>query len=532
MFTFSVANGDLAIFTVTFEAKINHAFIEQYRLANNGTEISLTPTMEGSGLGPTPELVYDVLNHYAYIALGNKVLIVHLNTSNAPYLDTEVLEIDQTANQIKALIYQGDHYVMITYTTPQNRQFLRTFRKYQNKIWGRFGSDILVSTPVWYNLTLISNTLIYKAANSLSLDDTLWVAIAHRWYIYTQSIIDSSTLTFAAPEPCNNIQRLVYSEHKQRMLIQCKEATVFFDAQEKSFFEIWEGLVGTVYISHSGKYGAVVSRNEVTLLRLHNFQAVSMATDGVVDNVVFADAGSSIHYFCYVEQIPNQSYNVNCIHIELMFQQNITRNKYLTPLLDSSILSPVDSTTPRLYSHRNILTIQYSTCAEQCTPLVQVFDMQTLKNTHNITGVDPTFLTFKPRRVVPSSNTTKKSINETIEANSTELFTKPTALSTDSTTTSVLVPTTTLAPTESLQQCSIELEHARTEYQQLLWVTVTLSCVFSILLLISLGILTTVLWSLFKARTAKLEGSAISQSDYKHKEPADQDTEHAVVCKM
>ena len=468
-----------------FNAITNQITIEEFRLSNNGTAISLTS--EGSGQEPLTNdklntgLLYTVLHNYAYIVSDTSVLVVNLNTSNPPYLSYDTLEVGHKPKAIKAFTINGDPFVIVTYVTPEEREYLRRFRKYDNSVWGYHGGIVLVVTPNWYNLTLLSNTLIYKATDSLSnYADTIWVAVAQQWYIYTQDLIDGTTRTFSAPEPCNTIQRLVYSEHRQRLLVQCKEATVFFDAREKEFYKLWSGLMGTAYIAESGRYGAVVGQSGtlLTLLHLHGtYQSLSVEVAGEVQNIVFVDVGSNLHYICYVKLL-NETYGVDCIHIEQFFHQNTT--DYSNNLVVRS------SDCPTFYSHKHVLILSCETCSPT---LLQVFDMLTLTNTHNITGVDAAFITFKALKAnaptdVPSTTAT-----------TAHAHTLPSAPTTTRTPPQITTTVPVVAPSESelLKQCSMELEYSRVEYHKLLWITVTLCCVFTLALLAAVLVMVIVL---------------------------------------
>lgn len=489
LYTFSV-NGNMSV--TKFNALTNQATVdtvEEFILSNNHTAIILTS--DGSGQGPltndksNTELLYAVLHNYAYIVMDTRVLVVNLNTSNPPYLSYDTLEVGHKPNTIKAFTINGDTFVTVTYVTPELREYLRRFRKYDNSVWGYHGGIVLVVTPNWYNLTLLSNTLIYKATDSLSnYVDTIWVAVAQEWYIYTQDLIDGTTRTFSTPEPCNTIQRLVYSQHRQRMLVQCKEATVFFDARAKEFYKLWSDVVGTAYIAEGGGYGAVVDQSAtvLTVLHLHgNYQSLSLKVRGEVQNVVFVDAGSHLHYICYVELL-NESYGVDCIQIEQFFHQNST--DYSTNLIGYS------SDCPTFYSQKHVLIIEQTNCAsdETCSPSLRVFDMLTLTNTHNVTGVDAAFITFKALKTNPPTEVPSTTADTTAHAPTTT--TPPSAPTT--TITPPQTPTTTAAApsnSELFMQCSMELEYSRMEYHTLLLTTVTLCCVFSLALLMAVLVL-------------------------------------------
>ncbi len=466
LFTITVEGN---VFVAALDATTYQATVQQYNISTNDSTVSIASLSErGSGdnraLSADRQLIYDVLHNHAYIAMDTNVLIVNLNTSNPPYLSYETLDIGHIPTAVKAFtLNAGDPFVAVTYTTAGDREYLRRFRKYDNRVWGYYGEPVLVVTPFWYNVSRISNTLIYKAADSLStFVDTVWAAVAEEWYIYTVDLVDGTTRTFSTPEPCDNIQRLVHSEHRQRMLVQCAEATVFFDSKQKEFYKLWSEVIGTVSIAASGKYGAVVDTagTGLTVLHLHgDYQATSVDVQGTIRNLLFVDTGTkNLHYLCYVEQV-NEVFAVKCLNIE---QLNSTQNHAL-------LFQGVTDIAPTLYSHRNLLTVKHF-AVDDC-PLLQVFDMITLTNTHNVTNVNPALITFKPLPLSPTKNATDSTTTTpSLTPNNRTNYTH----------TPATMPTTVTVTTD---QHTVELERAQGKYQTLLLTTTIVASLFCIALL-------------------------------------------------
>ncbi len=467
------------VFVTTLDAVYNQATtVQQFNISYNGSIASLASEGLGYGsLSTDTQLVYDILHNHAYIAMDTSLLVVNLNISNPPLISYDTLDVGHTPTAIKAFtLSDGDPFVVVSYTTDNNREYAKRFRKYENQIWGFYGEPVLVVTPYWYNLTIISNTLIYKAAESFSTSlQTIWAAVAQEWYIYVQDLIDGTTRTFLVPEPCDNVQRLVHSEHRQRMLVQCAEATVFFDSNEKQFFHLWSDVIGTVFIAANGEYGVVVNTSGVglTVLNLNlGYQSLSVSVEGLVQDVVFVDAGSSLHYLCYVEQF-NEEFAVKCANIE---QLNSTQNSAL-------LYQGIAEVPPTLYTNKNLLTVQHS-AAENCLPLMQVFDMITLVNTHNITNINPTLIAFRPLPLPPAEITTDDTITTTT-------LSEPPASHAPHTTHTIITETTA---TDPLAHCTVELDRAQEDYQQLLLATAIVSSLFCIILLVTVIVLAIVLY--------------------------------------
>lgn len=525
------------MYVVTLRAHADETSITKYKLkllGTNETSDPLTPDMEGSGgdqLSPEKHvcqrLVYDVLHHYAYIAVETNIIVVHLNISmdtkaNDSYLDYEVLTVGHRPDQIEAFKYGDDTVLLIHYYTPGHKGYVRRYRKYDNQVWADYGSPVLVTSPSWYDIDSISNTLLYKARDTYYDYDTLWVAVASRWYIHACSLIDGIYRTYLAPEPCDNITRLVYSHHRQQMLIECKEATVLFNAREKLFSAIWNNVVGTVYISTSGRYGAVVNitKSTITIIHLHHvenegYRMIRLErTHGRVANATFVDVNSTQHYFCYFElQDDDSYYSIYCIDIELGFKHNNTSQFIRVSIQLPHSLTPTAEACTDLYTHHNLLLFQRNVCnKDNCISIIQVYDMTTLTNTYNITGVDPTFLAYKALSIQLPTELPTKIPNNTIDTFTTNTsdivptsmsdpvtMETQTSLSTIETTTPRYMYTPThpeATPTsneELLAHCTRELTDTKASYEQLLQITVLVCSLFCVALIITILLLVMVM---------------------------------------
>ena len=510
-------------------------------LGTNTTSRPFTPDIEGSGreeLSPDKDvchrLVHDVLHHYAYIAVGTNIIIVHLNSSVDSYLNYEVLTVGHNPDQIKAFKYGYDTVLLVHYRTLNRKGYVRQYRKYENQVWADYGSPVLVTSPSWYDVDRISNTLLYKARDTYYDYDAVWVAVASQWYIHACSLVDGIYRTYIAPEPCDNITRLVYSHHRQHMLIECNEATVLFNARDKLFAAIWSDVIGTVHISTSGRFGAVVNNTKsmITIIELHHeenegYRMIHLeGIDGRIANATFVDVNSTNHYFCYFKLQDNDYYSIQCIDVELGFQQqNLTSSVRISTELPNSLTSTAEVCTD-MYTHHNLLLFQRNVCKkDNCLLTIQVYDMTTLTNTYNITGIDPTFFAFKALRVqlpteAPTSNTSNEPSNTTVAL--------PTATTTpDILPTSAMDPitirqsgqpntgtvlpkhtpalpqTTPTSNNEMLAHCTRQLSDTKTSYEHLLWITVLVCSLFCVALIITILLLVVVLCIAFNRVTVK-----------------------------
>ena len=540
------------MWVVTFNALTSQTVMTRHQLSNNGTVVSLTQPDVGSGDQLLPskserQLVYDVLHRYAYIAIGTTIAIVHLDTSNGQSFSHNSVEVAHTPISVKASTFNGETYLLVTYMT-NNRGYVKRFRRYKSG-WGNFGEPVLVTTPSWFDMSRVSNMILFKAKDSLSDYDTLWVTVAEQWRLYTTNLIDGTRGTFEVPLPCDNVERLVHSKHGQRMLIQCRETTAFFDTREKEFYAVWPKAIGTVYISESGKYGAVLSQpHSVTLLNLHyqGYPSISIRAEGEISNVTLVDVNSTQHYLCYTEQ-HNGTYTGNCMDLELAFL-NATSEEYTSTLFDSSTAQSdsVYTPCPSLYTHRNLLVVQQVVCSQEtCLPLLQLFDMSTLSNTHNVTGIDAAFLAFKavpvtapttltpvPMTEAPATQefTTSEHAHTTPSPNTEHAHTVPSV--TTPTSTELFTETTLTthpANSELYLQCSRELEHSKESYQQLLWVTIATGTLFSLALLVTILLLMVLLCVAFRSGSKETETVTPEPYTTRDKPPSYADQRYTVT---
>jgi len=493
---YSVTN-NRRIYSISFDAINSQASIEELFLEGN-SNFSLEAESSGEGLSLekpiNQNLVFDILHHHLYIVVERTIYIILLNASNA-YQSYDTISIDYDPISINAFNFGHDPYIMAVYEASGERTFVQRYRKYQNSNWGNFGNRVLVTSPQWNDLSRVSNILVYKAFDSLNYYDSLYVVISEGWYMYVTNLIDGTSNTYLTPEPCNNIVKMVYNEHTQRMLIQCQEGTVLLDAREKEFRSLWMDVTGDTYIAQSGKYGAVINETFVTILDLNE----GFATDSVpierFANGVFVDSSSKNHFFCFVQQL-NESYTVDCIRIEELLNNG---SDYLINIFDSSI-PPMDqmyTSCPNLYSHRNLLTIEHIVCStsmDNCLPLMQIFDMRTVLNSYNVSGLQAGLLAYKQSRYeVPTTDTPTSTVMETTELPTTtlsvtdEVLTEehtPVAAITAGDKTTVQIPTEPNPEPTNLKQCTVQLQKATNNFHMLLYIALSVLVLLSVLIML------------------------------------------------
>ena len=376
-----------------------------WKRSNTTSSSNLFTHLEGSGeQDATLELqvVHFVFRHHIYIVVDSDVVV--LTTSKSPAY--EVINIGHIPLQIKVYDYGGELHLFVLYVE-NSRGYVATFRKYGNSVWGRYGSTILVYSPQWYDLEKISNVEIFMAQDIHLSHNTIYIALGIGWYIHVCEIIDGVYFSLSVPKPCDNIMKVTFNEHEQTMFIECAEATMYYDFMEDHYYSNshWEGAIGTATrFSQDGRFGAIVSNDTaqtsiVTVLNLHIHDSLHYfhlaGSIGEIAQLEFVSVNHSKHYLCYMEYGGN---GVNCVDVELGLENpNMTEIRRL-PNTEGICDSTLEC--PSIYSHHSILTVNRNDtdCGRSsgCHNTLLVFNMSTLENKWNVTGIQPVVLAWKP----------------------------------------------------------------------------------------------------------------------------------------
>ena len=511
----------------------NGSILAELLLRERGSNTSSTPFQahtEGSGtqelMPDTRDYVYYVFRHHAYIASGQDVIILNLNSQKPVY---DKINIGRTPLQIKVYDYGGQIYLFVLYQE-NNRGYIVTHRKYQDGGWGRYGRALLVTSPLWYNLDKISNVIIFQAQDMQFSYDTVYVAVGIGWSIYVCEVIDGSYFTFTVPKPCDNITRLNFNEKRQTMFVECLESTMYYNFREYDYYRnnAWDETFGTIQFSSDGRYGAIVSNisahvSMVTMIDLkwhdnyefNSFRAISH--NSRITKSEFVTLNASTHYFCYVETESNSW--INCIHVELGMQNRAVPGIAIRQLPNTRGICARPSYCRSLYAHHNLLAVDTRRCAvgDSCQGALLMFDMASLTNTWNISGIEADFIAWKPDHNVPnvtastphptSYSTPPPNSTQPPHPTSTPEFTPishstptPDSIYTPTARTSATTeqPTspplssqppsqeTSEAATDNLQTCQRELESANNAYKNLLWIVISISVSFSLAMIVAI----------------------------------------------
>ena len=506
----------------------NGSTLAQLLLREKGSNMSSTPFQghtEGSAtqelMPDTRDYVYYVFRHHAYIASGQDVIILNLNSHRPVY---DKINIGRTPLQIKAYDYGGQIYLFVVYQE-NNRDYIVTHRKYQDGGWGRYGRPLLVTSPLWYNLDKISNIMIFQAQDTQFSYSTVYVAVGIGWSIHVCEIIDGSYFTLSVPKPCNNITRLNFNEKRQTMFIECLEGTMYYDFNDYNYYQnnAWDETFGTTQFSSDGRYGAIVSNisaqvSMVTVIDLKwhdnyefDFFRVISHTSRIIQSE-FVTPNASTHYFCYVENGSNS--RINCLHVELGMQNQAIPGIAIRQLPNTRGICGRPFYCRGLYAHHNLLAVNTQRCiiGDSCLNVLLMFDMSSLTNTWNISGIEADFIAWKPDHHVPnvtastptpyyptSHSTSPPNSTQPPNSTPTPEFTpvsKSTSTARPSATTkhSTSPPSssqpssqeTSEATTDNLQTCQRELESTNNSYKNLLWIVISISVSFSLAMIVAI----------------------------------------------
>ena len=482
----------------------------------------------GSGLRPTPDLteelseapesyVYTVHHHHAFIAVGQDVIELLLNTNTPNY---HRINVGQTPLQLEARDFGGETYLFVLYET-NSRGYVAAYRKYSNGNWGKQGQyDLLVYSPQWFNLTQMSNILFFSADDSHYSYKVTYVAVAVGHTIYFKEILDRFEFSIAAPEPCNQIVSIQFNEVKQTLFLVCTNITYYFSYLENQLYTsgLWnrtglasfaqDGQIASIATNHSGGMTTVtihglnfepsLDRDE----RVYEFQHFHhVASRSLIIRGEFITVSRTIHYYCYIEQF---EYGIVCINVERALSnvrsEGIINDATMILPNTRSVLCPSTNDCPVMYSHKEVFVVQVQVCEQgtQCGSLAMIFNMSSLENIANLTDVSLNMLAYKadtpPTVVSPPFSRTLLQTTSTVQPLATHT-TSPVSSSTS------IVPqqtplTDTTLPTNSgpdsvdlLETCQNDLLSTDTAYSQLLTVTIALCACFCTAMVITILIL-------------------------------------------
>lgn len=504
---------------------------------SNITSNPFEPQSDGSGeqalsLEEHSSLVYDTHLHHAYIAMGDDIIILTLNSENPVY---ERLHIGHTPLQIKVYLYAGLVTIFVLYEE-NSRGYVVIYRKVEHQWRSVFTEPTLLYSPAWYDLDKLSNVIFFLAEDFYVYSHTVYVAVAVGWNVHICELFDGTYRTVEAELPCDNITRLLFNEQKQTMFIECLETTQYFDYRGYRFLRSSAfDTVGTTYFSQDERYGAIVHDTSgvsiVTMFDLHirqhdseePFYYFRLASSlGKIAYAEFVSINRSKHYFCYAEV---GGLGINCIDVELAMQ-NIDRPGLAVSRLPNTADICNKASCSSLYAHHDLLAVSRRSCTmRECKHTLMVFNMSTLQNTWNGTGIRAEFLAWKPHprnltttpteptaslssetptSEIPSSNipTSETSASEipTSETPTSEIPTSETptseTLSSDVSTphtSTAIDPEATTDLAATLASCEEQLHLSEQSYQTLLWITIAVCVTFCIAMIILILILVTFL---------------------------------------
>ena len=489
---------------------------------------------------PRANLVYVVFQHHIYMAVDEDIVILTLNHSNPVY---ERIPIGHEPLQVWVFELRGDLFMYVLYEENQ-RGRLVTFRKYGKQVWKRYGADdFLLYSPRWYNLENITKPLLFKAPSVFDSSlDSIYAAVAIGWNIDVNVLTSGNYLSIEVPSPCDNTTRLVYNEHRHDILVECLEATMYLHYESGEFIRegIWEGKIGNSSFSpHDGRFAAIVSNagdvSIVSVIQLFDtkphyryFQLASSM--GRIAASQFVSISHTQHYLCYAEYgVPG----VKCIDVEKAIQNPDIPGVALGRLEHTEVAWNRDTDTFAMYAHHSVLALTAGNCStDPCQSLIMAFDMTSLSNIWNVTGIKPQFLAWRPNPIPDQIEATQPSVTTTSEP--TEPETVPTSesspkpnsvpteeLETDSPpmsdkppnpdTIPVSMETTPEDPTgtgtdtnpvpdsnpqaggtpeqPNPDSCHAQLTRATSDYQRLLWITISICTCFCVAMVIVIALM-------------------------------------------
>jgi hypothetical protein len=492
------------------------------------TEPSTNPFLvpeTGSGLNTAPDLlqelsstpqqyVYTVDGHHTFIAVGQAVIVLLLNTETPNH---HRIEIGQTPLKLEARDFGGEKYLFVLYET-NSRGYVSAYRKYSNGNWGKQGQyDLLVYSPQWFDLSQMSNILFVSADDYHYSYKVTYVALAVGNIVYFKELLDFFEFTIPTPEPCNRIVSIEFNEVKQTLFIVCTNITFYFSYLDYQLYtsSLWN-RTGHVSFAHDGRVAAIATNHSggMTTVTIHglNFEPSGdkdervyefqhfhhVASRSLIIHGEFVTASKNLHYYCYIEQMES---GIVCINVERALvnvrNEGIINDATLVLPNTHAVLCPSTKECPVMYSHSEILVVQVRVCEQdtECVVgLAMIFNMSSLENIANLTHVSLDMLAYKadtqPIVISPSANTTTpvrssvatpiatKTFNSAVST-STSVIQTPVSVASESTPTTTVSSTDNMDMAKLLDTCQSDLALIDTAYSRLLTVTIALCVCFS-----------------------------------------------------
>ena len=476
------------------------------------------------------QYIYTVHHHHAYIAVGQDVIVLLLNSGTPNF---HRIRIGHNPIQLVARDFGHETYLFVLYES-NNRGRVAAYRKYSNRNWGKHGQhDMLVYSPEWFDTSKMSNVLFFSADDWHYSYKVTYVAVAVGYTIFFKELLDDFDFNINIPEPCDRVLSINFNENKQTLFVVCTNVTYYFSYIDYQIYEssLWN-RTGLTYFSQDGRIAAIATNHsgDMTTVTVHglHFEPVidrdervyqfyhfhHVASRSLIIQGVFVTVSNSLHYYCYIELL---EFGIVCIDVEQALQnvrnEGILDDATLVLPNTHSVMCSSYSACPVMYTHKDLFVVQLQVCEQDraCKSIVMLFNMSSLENIANITGVHPDMHAYigfhqpiliststhngsttdrvndtQPQAthtISPSTLMTQASVNVPVQTPN-EL---PTALTTDSAITPIKEATT--SHEELLETCQNDLLATSTSYDKLLYVTITLCVCFCLAMLVTILVL-------------------------------------------
>ena len=523
LYAVDITNGNISLSTLTpinrddQEVTTNPFLIPD----GSGMETNIFPEQEKI------QYIYTIHHHHTFIAVGQSVVVLLLNTDTPNY---HHIHVGHTPIQLVAHDAGQETYLYILYEN-NNRGYVVAYRKYSNGNWGRHGQhNVLVYSPDWFDLSKMSNVLFFSADDWHYSYKVTYVAVAIDYTIYFKEILDVFDFTISIPEPCDQILSINFNEVKQTLFVVCRNVTFYFSYLDYQLYtsSLWN-RTGLTYFTQDGRIAAIATNHSggmttVTVHGLH-FEPVldrdekvyefyhfhHVASRSLIIRGEFITVSKSRHYFCYIEQL---EFGILCIDVERALLNVRTEGV----LNDATLILPnthsISCTSythcPVMYSHKDLLVAQVKSCEtnQDCVNLFMLFNMSSLQNIANITGImnigmhaykehSQPILISPPLYNSTTVTQNKPKATHTISPHISSMPSLKTPTQTPDYSTSAPQTTQTTTTditddqtqTDLLEACQNDLIATNTAYNQLLFVSITLCVCFCVAMLITILIL-------------------------------------------
>ena len=479
--------------------------------------------------------MYTVHHHHVYIAVGRDVIVLLLNADTPNF---HRIGTGKTPLRLVAHDFGEETYLYVLYET-DSRGYVAAYRKYSNRIWGKHGQyDLQVYSPDLFDVTKISNIIFFEADDWHYSYKVTYVAVAVGYTIYFKEILDDFEFSINIPAPCDRILSINFNEIKQTLFVVCGNITYYFSYSEYRLYQssLWN-RTGETHFTHDGKIAAILTNHsgDMTTVTIHglHFEPVvdgnervyqfhhfhHVASRSLIIRGQFISASSTLHYFCYIEQL---EFGIVCINVEQALMNIRTEGVLVdaTVILPNtrSVMCSSSADCPVMYSHKDFFAVQVQHCEQDasCESIVMLFNMSSLENIANITGASLDVHAYKshphPILISPPPNM--------VEGNRIQLIISPSVTAESSTTVSVNAPGPTqgtvpnCAPTSILKEapptatdatshedtqdlldtCQNDLIAITTTYDHLLYVTISLCVCFCVAMVITILLLVVMIY--------------------------------------